>query len=78
MAVPVKGLAVYKKKDGTLTISKDQQSVQWTSLTSTVPSVVIAVAHISSELLPFLKKKNHVDIDKLRQTCNKPQNQLRR
>lgn len=51
MAVPVKGLAAYKKKDGTLAISKDQQSVQWTSLTSTVPGVVIAVANISSGLI---------------------------
>lgn len=32
MAPSIKGLAAYKKKDGTLTISKDQKSILWQPL----------------------------------------------
>jgi len=46
-AAGVRGVAAYKKKDGTLSISKDQRSVVW------VPSkasevVTIAIADIAS------------------------------
>jgi transcription initiation factor TFIIH subunit 1 len=46
----VRGSATYKKKDGTLSISKDQKSVQWLPLGARDPdkAMTIAVAKISS------------------------------
>lgn len=49
MAPSVKGLAAYKKKDGTLTISKDQKSILWQPL-GAEKGVTIAVADITSML----------------------------
>jgi len=50
MAPPVKGLAAYKKKDGTLSISKDQKSLVWLPVGArdSEKSVNIAVSDISS------------------------------
>ncbi|KAF8856715.1 hypothetical protein BDZ45DRAFT_745187 [Acephala macrosclerotiorum] len=47
MAPSVKGLAAYKKKDGTLTISKDQKSILWQPL-GAEKGVAIAVADITN------------------------------
>jgi hypothetical protein len=46
----VRGSATYKKKDGTLSISRDQKSVQWLPLGAREPdkAMSIAVANISS------------------------------
>lgn len=44
---PIKGAAAYKKKDGTLAISPDQQSVQWLAHGSD-KAVAIPVASITS------------------------------
>jgi transcription initiation factor TFIIH subunit 1 len=53
MAPPVQGLAAYKKKDGTLSITADQKSIQWLPLkTAGAESAVnIAVADITSGFL---------------------------
>lgn len=47
MAPSVKGLAAYKKKDGTLTISKDQKSIVWQPV-GPEKEVTIRVSDISS------------------------------
>ncbi|KUJ15163.1 uncharacterized protein LY89DRAFT_750435 [Mollisia scopiformis] len=47
MAPSVKGLAAYKKKDGTLTISKDQKSILWQPV-APEKGLVINVADISN------------------------------
>lgn len=39
----------FKKKDGTLTLSKDHQTLTWASSTSGPPQVMITVASITSE-----------------------------
>jgi transcription initiation factor TFIIH subunit 1 len=44
-----RGSAAYKKKDGTLSISKDQTSILWIPIQSQdAPSVTIKVADITS------------------------------
>jgi len=48
MAPSVQGAAAYKKKDGTLSISKDQKSLQWQPVKTSEPAVAIAVADITS------------------------------
>ncbi|KAM3078222.1 RNA polymerase II transcription factor B subunit 1 [Clarireedia jacksonii] len=50
MAPPVQGLAAYKKKDGTLSITTDQKSIQWLPLKATgaESAVNIAVADITN------------------------------
>jgi hypothetical protein len=50
----VRGSATYKKKDGTLSIAKDQKSVQWLLLGARDPdkAMTIAVANISSRWRP--------------------------
>ncbi|KAF7953885.1 uncharacterized protein EAE97_001284 [Botrytis byssoidea] len=50
MAPPPQGLAVYKKKDGTLSISKDEKSIQWLPLKADGggATVNIAVADITN------------------------------
>ncbi|KAK6612964.1 TFIIH p62 subunit domain-containing protein [Botrytis cinerea] len=50
MAPPAQGLAVYKKKDGTLSISKDEKSIQWLPLKADGggATVTIAVADITN------------------------------
>lgn len=49
MAPPAQGLAVYKKKEGTLSISKDEKSIQWLPLKAEGGATVnIAVADITS------------------------------
>jgi len=49
MAIP-RGLAAYKKKDGIITLSPDQQLVTWTPLPGTGPPVVsLTVVNITSE-----------------------------
>lgn len=47
---PPKGAAAYKKQDGVLSLSKDQQSVSWTSSTSgdATPGLVILVSTITN------------------------------
>jgi hypothetical protein len=49
---PPKGSAVYKKKDGTLTVSNDRKSVTWTPIAprGALPSVTIQVSEITSKL----------------------------
>jgi transcription initiation factor TFIIH subunit 1 len=46
----VKGLAAYKKKDGTLTVSKDQKAILWTPMVprAAPPGVTIAISDITS------------------------------
>lgn len=50
MAPSIKGLAAYKKKDGTLTISKNQRSIVWLPIgaADNDKNVSIAVANITS------------------------------
>lgn len=50
MAPSIKGLAAYKKKDGTLSISKDQRSIVWLPIGAREgdKSVAIPVANITS------------------------------
>ena len=53
MAPSIKGLAAYKKKDGTLIISNDQRAIVWQPHASTRESnkpLSIAVADITSRL----------------------------
>lgn len=52
MAPPAQGLAVYKKKEGTLSIAKDEKSIQWLPLKPDGGGapVNIAVADITSGL----------------------------
>ena len=46
---PPSGSASYKKKDGTLTISQDSQSVSWIPAASGASgSITLSVAHITS------------------------------
>jgi hypothetical protein len=55
MAPSVKGLAAYKKKDGALSISKDQRSIVWqphVGAREADKSVSIAVANITSKSDP--------------------------
>jgi transcription initiation factor TFIIH subunit 1 len=48
-AANIRGSAAYKKKDGTLSISKDQTSVLWIPIqTRDASSVTINVADITS------------------------------
>jgi transcription initiation factor TFIIH subunit 1 len=46
----VKGSAAYKKKDGTLTVSKDQKTILWTPVAprGAPPGVTIAISEITS------------------------------
>lgn len=48
---PAKGSAVYKKKDGTLTIGKDESSITWTPIAprGAPPGLVIKVSDITSK-----------------------------
>lgn len=46
---PVKALASYKKKEGTLDISKDGKSVIWTPLHASAPEVTILVSRTDRE-----------------------------
>jgi len=57
MAPPAQGLAVYKKKDGTLSISKDEKSIQWLPLKADGggATVTIAVADITSRFTRLLR-----------------------
>jgi len=51
MAPSIKGLAAYKKKDGTLIISKDQRAIVWqphASAREADKALSIAVADITS------------------------------
>lgn len=56
MALPVQGLAAYKKKDGTLSITVDQKSIQWLPLKAAgaESAINIAVADITSGFLEML------------------------
>lgn len=49
----VKGSAAYKKKDGTVTISKDQKSIIWTPVAprGAPPGVILNIAEITSMYL---------------------------
>ncbi|TAQ84451.1 hypothetical protein B7494_g7224 [Chlorociboria aeruginascens] len=44
----IKGSAIYKKKEGTLSISKDQKSIEWLPLNAPKSDVTIIVAHITN------------------------------
>lgn len=48
---PPRGSAAYKKKDGTLTLSKDGQTVAWTPVAPprSQPALVLHVSKITSE-----------------------------
>ena len=47
---PPRGSAAYKKKDGTLTVSKDGQSVSWTPVAPprSEPALALPVSSITS------------------------------
>ena len=49
---PLRGSATYKKKDGTLALSKDSQSVSWTPVAppGSKPALTLAVPSITSKL----------------------------
>ena len=46
----IRGSAAYKKKDGTLTLSKDSQSVSWTPVAppGSKPALTLTVPQITS------------------------------
>jgi transcription initiation factor TFIIH subunit 1 len=46
----VKGSAAYKKKDGTLTVSKDQKTILWIPIApyGAPPGITIAISEITS------------------------------
>ena len=48
---PPRGSAAYKKKDGTLAVSKDGQSVSWTPVAPprSDPALTLVVSNITSE-----------------------------
>ena len=48
---PPRGSAAYKKKDGTLVVSKDTQSVSWTPVAppGSKPALTLLVSSITSE-----------------------------
>lgn len=48
---PPRGSAAYKKKDGTLALSKDSQSVSWTPVAppGSKPALTLAVSTITSK-----------------------------
>lgn len=48
---PPRGSAAYKKKDGILAVSKDDQSVSWTPVAppGSKPSLTLPVSSIDSE-----------------------------
>lgn len=48
---PTKGSASYKKKDGTLALSKDKQSISWTPVVppGSPPFLVLQVSQITSK-----------------------------
>ena len=48
---PPRGSAAYKKKDGTLALSKDSQSVSWTPVAppGSKPALTLPVSTITSE-----------------------------
>lgn len=50
VAANIRGSAAYKKKDGTLSISKDQTSILWIPIQArdAAPSVTIKVTDITS------------------------------
>ena len=52
---PPRGSAAYKKKDGTLAVSKDGQSVSWTPVAPprSQPVLALAVSNITSESILF-------------------------
>lgn len=54
---PTRGSAAYKKKDGTLAVSKDGQSLSWTPVAPprSEPSLVLPVSSIISESKPFFQ-----------------------
>tara|TARA_R110002060_G_scaffold18542_5_gene25467 strand:- start:502 stop:723 length:222 start_codon:yes stop_codon:yes gene_type:complete len=47
---PITGAAAYKKKDGTLTIAKDQKSIVWLPHAGSDKGLTIPVANITSTL----------------------------
>lgn len=49
---PPRGSAAYKKKDGTLALSKDSHSVSWTPVAppGSKPALTLSVSSITSEL----------------------------
>lgn len=57
MASSTKGTAAYKKKDGTLSITEDEESLQWLPLGASIDKAVkIAVADITSMFFEALGK----------------------
>lgn len=48
---PLRGSAAYKKKDGTLAISKDGQTLSWTPVVPprSEPALTVPVSSITSE-----------------------------
>lgn len=52
---PPRGSAAYKKKDGTLTLSKDGKTVAWTPVAppGSQPALVLHVSKITSEDLNY-------------------------
>jgi len=45
---PPSGAALYKKKDGTLTLSQDEASLTWSPAAAGVAAVTIPVSRITS------------------------------
>lgn len=48
---PPSGAASYKKKDGTLTLSEDEQTVSWSPAVAGASSLTIPVSTITSMIL---------------------------
>ena len=53
---PPRGSAAYKKQDGTLALSKDNQTISWTPAVpaSSKLAVTFHVSNITSKSLPYL------------------------
>ena len=74
---PPRGSAAYKKKDGTLALSRDSHSVSWTpAAPGSKPALTLPVTSITSESLSLISALPDVHV--FFQTSNKHQRPVRR
>lgn len=70
MAVPA-GRALFKKKDGILTLTSDLQTVTWTPNSGGPPTISLPVAGITSMFAPILLLFPPLLTENCRQTFNR-------
>lgn len=61
---PPRGSAAYKKKDGTIALSKDSRSVSWTPVAppGSKPTLTLSVSSITSEFRELCLEDVHLMI----------------